>query len=58
MANNEGSLPSQAIRLIQKVATGQHVLSKAVPILLLLLDALLCVVIIKKVPCKFLGNFL
>lgn len=52
MANNEGSLPVQAIRFAQNIATGQHVLSRAVPLLLLLLDAMLCIVIIKKVPCK------
>ncbi|CAN8102482.1 unnamed protein product [Discula destructiva] len=50
MANNEGSLPVQAYGLAQRVAIGQHVLSRAVPMLLILLDALLCVVIIKKVP--------
>lgn len=54
MANSKGSLPAQAFRLVQKVATGQHVLSRAVPLLLLLLDGLLCVVIIKKVPCESL----
>lgn len=51
MASDGDSLPAQAIRLVRKVATGKHVLSRAVPILLLLLDALLSVVIIKKVPC-------
>ncbi|KAJ4387127.1 dolichyl-P-Man:Man(5)GlcNAc(2)-PP-dolichol alpha-1,3-mannosyltransferase [Gnomoniopsis smithogilvyi] len=50
MADNEGSLPVRAMRLAQRIATGQHVLSRAVPLLLLLLDAMLCVVIIKKVP--------
>lgn len=55
MPNHEGSLLAQAVRLVQKVATGQHVLSRAVPVILLLLDALLCVVIIKKVPCESLN---
>lgn len=51
MADNE-SLPMQAIRLAQNVATGRHVLSRLVPPLLLVLDAVLCLVIIKKVPCR------
>lgn len=53
MADN-GSLPKQAIRLAHNIATGQHVLSRLIPPTLLLLDAALCVVIIKKVPCKLL----
>lgn len=52
MAGHEDSLPVQAIKLAQKIATGQHVLSRVVPLALLVLDAALCVVIIKKVPCK------
>lgn len=53
MANSEASFPAQAVQLAQKIAKGQHVLSRAVPPLLLLLDCLLCVVIIKKVSCGF-----
>lgn len=52
MAEND-SLPKQAIRLAYNIASGHHVLSRLIPPILLLLDAALCMVIIKKVPCKF-----
>lgn len=51
MAERE-SLPVQAIKLAQNVATGRHFLSRLVPPALLVLDAALCLVIIKKVPCE------
>lgn len=51
MADSE-SLPTKAIRLAQNVATGRHMLSRLIPPVLLALDAALCLIIIKKVPCR------
>ena len=43
----------QAIRLAVDIANGRHVLSKVIPALLLIADALLCGLVIWKVPCKY-----
>lgn len=51
--SDDGGLVFGFIALLQRIVTGQHVLSRAIPPALLLFDALLCVVIIKKVPCLF-----
>ena len=51
MANNQ-PLHVQATRFALDVAKGRHALSKLIPPLLFLADALLCALIIWKVPCK------
>jgi hypothetical protein len=52
MANNPPALPMRAIHLVSDILNGRHVLSKLIPPLLFLADALLCALIIWKVPCK------
>jgi hypothetical protein len=52
MADKEPPLLTKAVSLVIEVANGRHTLSKAIPPLLLLLDAALCGLIIWKVPCK------
>lgn len=47
-------LPGQA----KQLALGEHYLSRYIPLLLLLCDALLCTLIISKVACKFLHTLL
>jgi len=42
----------QAIQLALDVANGRHFLSRLIPPALLLADALLCALVIWKVPCK------
>lgn len=49
MAPNQDPVYLQAFRFVQDVATRRHGLSKLIPPLLLLLDAALCMVVIKKV---------
>lgn len=53
MADGQESLLVQLFKFAQDVATGRHFLSRLIPPLLLLVDAALCIVVIKKVPCKF-----
>lgn len=50
--DNDNNIVSQAINFARNVATGHHWLSRLIPTALWLLDALLCWVIIKKIPCK------
>ena len=45
------TLPRQALRLAQSIATGQHRFSALVAPLLFVADAFLCALIIWKVPC-------
>lgn len=49
-SNNHNNIVTQAISFARRVATGQHWLARLVPAALWLLDALLCWVIIKKIP--------
>lgn len=51
MADKEATIFGQAARLVLDIANGRHILSKAIPPLLLVLDAVLCGLIIWKVPC-------
>lgn len=44
-------LYAQAIGLALDIANGRHFLSKLIPPALFLLDALLCALVIWKVPC-------
>lgn len=46
-------LHTRAIRLGLDVANGRHPLSRFVPALLLVFDAVLCALVIWKVPCRF-----
>lgn len=43
---------TRALRFVSDVATGHHALSKLIPPALWLVDAVLCGLIIWKVPCK------
>lgn len=43
---------TQATRFVLDVANGRHVLSKFVPVALWLADAVLCGLIIWKIPCE------
>lgn len=43
---------TQAVRFVSDVANGRHVLSKLIPIAVWLVDAVLCGLIIWKIPCK------
>jgi alpha-1,3-mannosyltransferase len=52
MANNDPPLPLRAMRFALDIANGRHALSKLIPPLLFLADALLCALIIWKIPCK------
>lgn len=54
--SDDGGAAFKPMVALQRIATGHHVLSRAIPPALLLFDALLCVVIIKKVPCLFLTH--
>ncbi|KUI68692.1 Dol-P-Man:Man(5)GlcNAc(2)-PP-Dol alpha-1,3-mannosyltransferase [Cytospora mali] len=49
MAPKQDPVYLQALRFVQDVAMNRHGLSKLIPPLLLLLDAALCLVVIKKV---------
>jgi alpha-1,3-mannosyltransferase len=51
MPNKPPPLTLRAIHLALDILNGRHVLSKLVPPLLFLADALLCALIIWKVPC-------
>lgn len=46
------SMPVQAAKLVLNIANGRHKLSKAIPMALFVIDALLCAAIILKVPCE------
>ena len=53
MADNEPGVAAKAVNLAFDVANGRNrTLSWLVPPCLFLLDALLCVIVIWKVPCK------
>jgi alpha-1,3-mannosyltransferase len=52
MADKDLPIHQKAIRLVLDVANGRHALSKLIPPALLLADALLCALVIWKVPCK------
>ena len=52
MADKEANIFGQAVRFVLDIANGRHVLSKAIPPLLLVLDAILCCLVIWKIPCK------
>jgi alpha-1,3-mannosyltransferase len=54
MANNHPGIVSQAVQLAYNIANRHHVLSKVVPLGLFALDAVLCALIIWKVPCEWL----
>lgn len=43
----------QAIRFVSDVANGRHALSKLIAPALWLIDAVLCCLVIWKIPCKF-----
>lgn len=51
MANKDPSLVSQAVALAFDVANGRNALSKLVAPALFLLDAVLCALVIWKIPC-------
>lgn len=51
MADTTPPIHVQVTRLVLDIANGRHALSKAIPPLLLALDAVLCGLIIWKVPC-------
>lgn len=46
------ALPLRLTRLALSIANGQHALSALIPPLLFLFDAVLCALIIWKVPCE------
>lgn len=52
MDGSASPLQARAIRLGLDVANGRHPLSRFVPALLLLFDAVLCALVIWRVPCK------
>ena len=52
MAQTGQSYPSQAYRFSVDLLNGRHALSKLVPVALWLADAVLCGLIIWKIPCK------
>lgn len=52
MAPQEEPLHKQAVRFTLDVINGKHALSKLIPLALWLADAVLCALIIWKVPCK------
>lgn len=52
MADTKPPVHQQAIGLALDIANGRHFLSRIVPLALLLADALLCGLVIWKVPCK------
>ncbi|KAF3347266.1 hypothetical protein VD0002_g5068 [Verticillium dahliae] len=47
---NKAAAPAQPINLLLDIVNGRHKLSRAIPIALLIFDALLCILIILKVP--------
>jgi alpha-1,3-mannosyltransferase len=49
---DQPSLIRQTVRLALDIANGRHALSKLIPPLLFVADALLCSLVIWKVPCK------
>ena len=52
MADKGTNILGQAVRLVLDIANGRHVLGRAIPPVLLVLDAILCSLVIWKVPCK------
>jgi alpha-1,3-mannosyltransferase len=52
MADRQPGIATQAVNFVGDVANGRHFLSKIVPFGLWGLDAVLCALIIWKVPCK------
>ncbi|ROT42923.1 ALG3-domain-containing protein [Sodiomyces alkalinus F11] len=48
--DQQPSIPAQVATLVLNIANGRHKLSKAIPVVLFVLDALLCAAIILKVP--------
>lgn len=52
MADHQPGLVAQALNLVSDIANRRHVLSKLIPVGLFLIDAVLCALIIWKVPCK------
>ena len=55
-AREEDTLQVGLYRQAVSLAMGEHYLSKYVPPLLLLCDALLCSLIISRITCKFILN--
>lgn len=53
MAQPEPPIHQKAIRFVTDVATGRHALSVLVPVALWFADAVLCGLVIWKVPCEF-----
>lgn len=51
MSQPEPPIHLKAYRFINDVANGRHALSKLIPIALWLADAVLCGLIIWKIPC-------
>lgn len=52
MTERQPGIVTKAVTFVRDVATGRHVLSDLVPLGLFVLDAVLCALIIWKVPCK------
>lgn len=50
---HQPGLASQAVRFVLDVANRRHALSKLVPFVLFVADAVLCALIIWKIPCMF-----
>jgi alpha-1,3-mannosyltransferase len=51
MADKKPPIHQQAIVLLLDIANGRHALSKLIPLALFLADALLCGLIIWRIPC-------
>lgn len=52
MAQTEAPAYARVLDLVSDIATGRHALSKFIPPLLWLVDAVLCGLIVWKVPCE------
>lgn len=53
MTNPDPPIPTRVTRFVFDILNGRHVLSSLIPPLLFLADALLCAVIIWKIPCVY-----
>jgi hypothetical protein len=52
MASNNPPIYQRATNFVLDVANGRHALSKLVPPALLAFDAVLCALVIWKIPCR------
>lgn len=52
MTEKQPGIVSRAVGFALDVANGRHALSRLIPLALFGLDAVLCVLIIWKIPCK------